>query len=118
MKKILIIDDEPGVVQLIKIRLEANGYETLSAADGEQGLQALKTHQPDLIILDVRMPIMDGYTFVRQAKRDGHLKNTPIIVLTAKEKLQDMFKLEGIKDYIVKPFNTDDLLSRIKQYIG
>ncbi len=118
MKKVLIIDDEQGLVQLLKARLEANGYEVLTASDGEDGLNLLKSHQPDLIILDVQMPKMDGFTFVQEFKRTSDRKSTPIIVLTAKDKLQDIFKVEGIKDYIVKPFNTSDLLARIKKYIG
>ena len=118
MKKILVIDDELGVVQLIKARLEASGYGVISASDGEEGLNLLKDHQPDLIILDIQMPKMDGFTFVREFKRVENIKNTPVIVLTAKEKLQDIFKMEGIKDYVVKPFNTSDLLDRIKKYIG
>ncbi|MEI6632929.1 MAG: response regulator [Chlamydiota bacterium] len=113
-KKILIVDDEPHIVEMLKSRLEANDYKVLSACNGEEGLKKVQDENPGLIILDVMMPEMDGWTFLKELKREG--KHIPVIILTAKEKMQDLFELEGIKDYIVKPFKADELLEKISKY--
>ncbi|MFA5060017.1 MAG: response regulator [Candidatus Omnitrophota bacterium] len=117
-KKVLVVDDDPVVLKLVKSRLEANQYEVTTASDGDEGLQKLKTQKPDLIILDVEMPRMDGYTFVVELKKHDDLKNIPIIILTAKEHLKDLFKLEGIRDYIVKPFKAEKFLETVKKYLA
>ncbi len=117
-KKILIIDDEPGILKLLQDRLKVNQYTVVTAQDGEEGLAKINSEQPDLIILDIMMPKMDGFTFVREYKRLSESKIVPIIVLTAKENLQDIFKMEGVKDYLLKPFAAEDLLTRVKKLIG
>ncbi len=118
-KKVLVIDDEPTMVKLIKLNLEANQqYQVITASDGIEGLERLKIEKPALVLLDVQMPKMDGYSFLLEFKKITNLKDTPVIILTAKEKLQDLFKIEGIKDYFVKPFKIEDLLAKIKSYIG
>src|SRR3989338_1841917 len=101
-KKILVIDDEPEMTELLKSRLESQSYEIITAHDGEEGLEKARYEKPDLIILDVLMPKMDGYTFVRELKVEEATKGIPVIVLTAKRRMQDLFKLEGIHDYILK----------------
>ncbi|MFH1359952.1 MAG: response regulator [Candidatus Omnitrophota bacterium] len=117
-KKILIIDDDPTVVKLIKTRLEANGYGAIVAKDGREGLHQAKTHKPDLILLDVLMPDIDGYTLVKELKKDEELRTIPVIIITIKEQLQDLFKQEGVKDYLVKPINTQELLAKVRNYFG
>jgi len=112
-KKILVIDDEPDLVKVISARLQSAGYETASAFNGLEGLEKLKNEKPDLIILDVIMPGMDGYTFVKEVKADQATKNIPIIMLSAKDGMKDLFAIEGVKDYIVKPFENEELLWRI-----
>ena len=116
-KKILIIDDEPEVATLLKLRLEAQGYEVLTATDGQDGMDKIKKDKPDLVLLDVAMPKMDGYTFLQEFKKVTDLKETPVIVLTAKGEMKDIFTMEGIQDYIVKPFDAVKLLEKIKSYL-
>jgi len=116
MKKILVIDDEPHMVMMIKSRLEANNYEVISASNGKEGLEKIPQEKPDLIIVDVLMPEMDGYTFVRKLKIAND--EIPIIVLTAKPGMADLFAEEGITDYLYKPFETEELLSTVEQMIA
>lgn len=115
-KKILLIEDVADIVTMVLPRLRNQGYEVIVANDGVDGLEKVMTEKPDLIILDVLMPKMDGYTFIKEFKKIGTLEATPVIVLTAQDKLQDIFKQEGIKDYIVKPFEAAELLDAIKKY--
>lgn len=117
-KKILIIDDEPDFVGLLKIRLEANGYKVVTANDGVAGLQRWKEESPDIIVLDIMMPQLGGYSFVQDSKTIPGLKQVPIIILTAKPGMEDIFEMEGVHDYIVKPFEDKDLLDKIRKHIG
>lgn len=117
-KKILVIDDEIELVDMLRIRLEANDFSVITAFDGDQGFKKAKSEKPDLIILDVRMPKKDGWTFVREMKIDESIKDIPVIMLTAKDQLEDMFKLEGIREYITKPFETEALLLKIKMCLS
>ena len=118
MKKILIVDDEPDFVRLVKMRLEANGYEVTMAFDGEEGLKKVQQETPDLILLDIMMPKKDGYAFLLDLKKEKATKSIPVIALTGKTKMEDMFKSEGAKDYITKPFKSAELLAKIKEIIG
>ncbi len=113
MKKILIIDDEPHIVKMVESRLKMNDYEVVSAFNGREGLNKVHDETPDLIILDVMMPKMDGYTFVRELKKEKN--ETPVIVLTAKTGMADLFEMEGVVAYIQKPFETEDLLKIISR---
>ena len=118
-KKILIVDDEPSVLKVLKRRLESKDYDVLTAEDGLEGLEKALADKPDLVISDIMMPTMDGYTFIKKLKAKPALSRIPVIILTAKEKMQDLFLFEGIKecDYIVKPFETEDLLNKIAQLL-
>ena len=116
-KKILIVDDEADIVRLLQTRLEANGYEVSTAGDGRSGLERMEGDRPDLILLDVMMPRMDGFSFVKELRKQEHQQAVPIIVLTAKEMMSDIFKMEGVSDYIVKPFETEQLLATIQKYV-
>ena len=115
-KKVLIVDDEEALVKFLARRLEANHYEVVTALRGDEGLEKAEREKPDLIILDVMMPVMDGYTFVREMKSAGN--ETPIIMLTAKEKMEDLFQMEGVPDYLIKPCDSEALLEKIEQHIG
>ena len=110
MYKILIVDDEPNVVSLIKDYLELNGYETLTAYNGEKAM-ALALQQPDLILLDVMLPEVDGFELMEYIRP----LEIPVIFLTAKSAVADRVKglRLGAEDYIVKPFETIELLARI-----
>jgi len=115
--KILLIDDDPDLVELVKSRLEAEEYEVITASDGSAGLEKSITESPDLIILDIMMPNMDGYTFVKEIKANPSIKHIPIVVLTAKDKMRDLFELEGVKAYITKPFKAEEFLEEVKRHL-
>jgi DNA-binding response OmpR family regulator len=115
--RILIVDDEPDFIQMIKIRLENEGYDVDSATDGQEGLKKARSFRPHLILLDILMPGKDGYTMIRELRLDGDIGDTPVIVTTAKTGMSDLFKVEGVVDYLVKPFDDGELISRIKKLI-
>jgi CheY-like chemotaxis protein len=117
-KKILIVDDEADLREGLAILLWAKGFEVFSAGDGQEGLHMALEVRPDLILLDVMMPRMDGYTFVKEIKNEESIKDTPIVVVTAKDKMEDLFQLEGVKGYLVKPYGTANLLQKIKEVLG
>lgn len=117
-KKILVIDDDQEIIELARHRLEANHYEVLTANDGASGFALLKDHKPDLIVLDVLMPHMDGYSFVQEIKRHGDLRNIPILIVTAKDEMQELFVAEGVSSFLVKPFKTEVFLEKVKQLLS
>jgi DNA-binding response OmpR family regulator len=110
---VLIVDDEPRVVKFLKLRLKASGYEVLTASNGREALAQVKLQDPDLILLDVVMPGMDGFETLKQVRA---LSTVPVIILSAKEEETDKVKgLEmGADDYLAKPFSPDELVARIK----
>jgi two-component system KDP operon response regulator KdpE len=110
---ILVVDDEPRIVRLVRSNLEPAGYKILTAADGEQGLRMAEMHDPDLIILDIMMPGMDGWEVCRRVRE---FSTVPIVMLTAKGDEQDKVKgLEiGGDDYLPKPFGIPELLARVR----
>ncbi len=115
-RTILVIDDEYAVRRLMKLLLERRGYQVLTAADGTEGLILAKVEQPDVILLDLMMPKMDGHEVLQQLKRDPDTKDAHVIVVTAKSGDRDRvaaFRL-GVLDYIDKPYRTADLLQKIK----
>jgi len=114
-RTILVVDDEEQLALAIKIRLQAKGYQVLTAANGRQALELMTQQPPDLIILDILMPIMDGYSCLRELNRRFGRGRVPVVVLTARDRMKDLFELEGIDDYIVKPFDHEDLLLRIER---
>jgi len=117
VKKILVIDDDLEIVELAKNRLEANHYQVLTATDGVEGFELAKANQPDLIILDVVMPNMDGYTFIQEIKLVDNLRKIPIMVVTAKADMQDLFVNEGVSCCLTKPFKTEVFLEKVKQLV-
>ncbi|WMJ82116.1 response regulator transcription factor [Clostridium sp. MB40-C1] len=114
--KILIVDDEVHIQELIKFNLENNGYEVLCASDGIEALKTAKKHMPQLILLDVMLPGMDGYDVCKEIRKDNTISNIPIIMITAKgEELDKILGLElGADDYIIKPFSVRELVARVK----
>ena len=115
-KKILIVDDDAATLQLLHSFLTEKGFEIETCVDGIEGLEKAKVWGPALILLDVMMPRMDGYGFVREIKKDAKLRNVPIIVLTAREMMRDVFLQEGIKDYVVKPYDPEELYKILLKY--
>jgi len=116
-KKILVADDQKEMVEAMKIRLENDGYEVVEAYNGEECLEKAKKELPDLIIMDVAMPKMDGYDAVREIRRDEAIKHIPIFMLTGKEQMEEIFKMEGVQEYIIKPFDYDVLSGLIKKVV-
>ena len=113
-KTVLIVEDERAIVEILKFNLKREGYETLEALDGQTGLQLAQTEDPDLILLDVMLPKMNGFDICAEIRRAG--KVTPVIMLTAREEETDkIFGLEaGADDYITKPFSMRELMARVK----
>ena len=118
-KKILIVDDETAMVKMLKMRLEANNYEVITAYDGQEGLEKAKSENPDLIILDLMLPKIDGYKVCRMLKFDDKYKNIPIILFFARAQESDKQtgQLVGADDYVTKPFEPKDLLEKIKRLL-
>jgi len=120
MKKILIVDDEQDIVESIKFVLEASNYTCYTAFDGEEGLRLAKEIVPDLIILDVMMPKINGFKISRLLKFDNKYKNIPILMITARSQEEDKLIGEetGADEYITKPFDLDDVLKTVEKYLG
>ena len=114
-KKILVVDDEQQLALAVKIRLQSKGYQVITAPDGQRALELIEQEQPNLVILDVLMPVMDGYSCLREINARFGRASVPIIVLTARDRMKDLFELEGIDDYIIKPFDHEDLLMRVER---
>ena len=119
-KKILIVDDTIDTVDLLRKRLRAEGYDTAEAYDGEECLRQVDAYRPDLIVLDVMMPKLDGYEVCRRLKADECTRYIPILMLTAKSDVEDKIKgLDtGADDYIPKPFNYQELSARIRSLLA
>ena len=115
-KKILLIDDDEATLKLLKPFLAGKGWEVETAADGMEGLEKTHSWKPDLIVLDVVMPRLDGYGFIREMKKDLKLRRIPVVVLTAREMMRDVFVQEGIKDYVSKPYDPEELHTVISKY--
>lgn len=116
MTKILVIDDDVAINELIKVNLELSYYKVITALDGNKGYALAKQELPDLIILDVMMPEVDGYTVAKRIRENEETKDIPIIMLTALNMLQNKvqgFNI-GVDDYLCKPFEMEELLVRIK----
>ena len=118
-KKILIVDDEKQMVEMMKMRLEANNYGVITAYDGQDGLDKAKKETPDLIILDLMLPKMDGYKVCGLLKHDARYSKIPIILFTARAQEEDkaMGKDVGADAYITKPFDPGTLLNKIKELL-
>ena len=118
-KKVLIIEDEPDQVEMLKMRLEANGFIVLSAVDGEEGVDKAFDQKPDLIILDIVMSKMNGFQVLHRLKEDKRTKNTPVVILTASS-IKDMdprcFSY-GAEKVIKKPYDSGELVGVIKKIL-
>jgi DNA-binding response OmpR family regulator len=119
MKKILIVDDEQDIVESLKFVLEGCNYSCYCAYNGEDGLNLAREIEPDLIILDVMMPRINGYKISRLLKFDKKYQNIPILMITARSQEEDKLIGEetGANEYITKPFDLDDVLNTVKKYL-
>jgi two-component system alkaline phosphatase synthesis response regulator PhoP len=116
-KRILVVDDERHIVRLIQVNLEREGYQVLTAFDGKDGLQKAKGEKPDLVVLDVMMPYMDGFEVLKSMKADPVTAEIPVIMLTAKAQDADVFRgwSSGVDCYLTKPFNPMELLTFVRR---
>jgi CheY-like chemotaxis protein len=101
-KKILVIDDDEDYTRMLGLQLESKGYEVAISNDGEEGFRKALAEKPHLILLDIKMPEMDGFTFVRRLKTNEAIKKIPVVILTGYETMRDLFRFEGIAGYFVK----------------
>lgn len=118
--KILIVDDEIDLTETIRFSLELEGCNVLVASNGEEGLNVARQEKPDLILLDLMLPKLDGYKVCRLLKFDERYKHIPILMLTAKTQEKDKIlgKETGANEYITKPFDMDELMVKIKSYLS
>ncbi len=118
-KKILIVDDEVDLVETVRFPLEMEGYHVLVSYNGEDALNQARKENPDLILLDLMLPKLDGYKVCRLLKFDDRYKHIPILMLTAKtqEKDKALGMETGANEYITKPFEMDQLLKKVKAYL-
>ena len=117
-QKILVVDDDRINVALVKFALAEKGYDVLIAHDGQEALNILKQQSADCIVLDIMMPNMNGYEFINELKTTQGLHRTQVIMLTANETLGEIFRLEGVRDYFVKPVKLPELMQKIQQLVG
>ncbi|MDI6827416.1 MAG: response regulator [Armatimonadota bacterium] len=116
-RKILAVDDEKHIVRLVQVNLERQGYEVVTASDGKEALQKVEEEKPDLVILDVMMPYMDGFEVLQNLRRNPSTRDIPVIMLTAKAQDADVFRgwQSGVDCYLTKPFNPMELISFVKR---
>jgi two-component system alkaline phosphatase synthesis response regulator PhoP/two-component system response regulator VicR len=116
-KKILVVDDERHIVRLIQVNLERAGHQVVAAFDGKEALKKVASENPDLLVLDVMMPFMDGFEVLKHLKSDAKTKDIPVVMLTAKAQDADVFRgwASGVDMYLTKPFNPMELLTVIKR---
>ncbi len=115
-KRVLLVDDDVDLQKMLRLRIEAEGYEFMSAHDGREMLNLIKTEKPDAILLDILLPNMDGYTALREMRKVEEFKDIPVIVLSAKErkKIGDLFALENVSFFLEKPYDTNDLFKKLR----
>ncbi|MFO7916129.1 MAG: response regulator [Candidatus Krumholzibacteriales bacterium] len=118
-RKVLVVDDEVNITQIMEFSIGAEGYEVVTAANGEEAISKARKEQPNLIILDIMMPKVDGYEVCRVLKRDPLTKRIPVILLTAKGRgIDKRLGYEvGASDYVVKPFSPSQLIEKVNSYL-
>lgn len=119
-RRILCIEDEPEMINLIRLILERKGFEVLGAVGGQEGIEAIRRERPDLILLDLMMPDVDGWEVYRQMKADESLQHIPVVVVTAKAQSIDKvlgLHIAKVDDYVTKPFGPSDLLESVERVL-
>ncbi|HCJ66272.1 MAG TPA: two-component system response regulator [Elusimicrobia bacterium] len=119
-KKVLVVDDEEDIVYLLQEALEDEGYQTLGAYNGQEALEIVQKEKPDLILLDIMMPKIDGYSLNQQLKKHQETQSIPVIVISGRGQLRDLFLLNQespIADFLEKPFPVKLLLEKIEQVL-
>ena len=118
--KILVVDDEPDIVETVSFMLQARNFDVITASDGLEGLAKVRTENPDLILLDIMMPVMDGYEVCIKLKKDKDTQSIPVIMLTARGENEAVIRAHksGADDYIVKPFSLPTLVSKLNKLLN
>jgi two-component system alkaline phosphatase synthesis response regulator PhoP/two-component system response regulator VicR len=118
--KILVCDDERSIVRLIQVNLERQGWQVVTAYDGKEGLEKIMAEKPDICVLDVMMPYMDGFEVLKNLRREPSTQKLPVVMLTAKAQDKDVFEgyHYGADVYLTKPFNPMELVTFIKRIIA
>lgn len=120
MKKILIVDDEPNIVMTLEYTFKKSNYEVFIARDGHEALEILKTNFPDVIILDIMMPMVDGFATLEQIRKDANLQHTKVMFLSAKNKESDIEKglALGADAYMTKPFSIKKVVEKVEELLN
>ena len=120
MKKILIVDDEPNIVMTLEYTFKKSNYEVFIARDGQEALDILKTNFPEIIILDIMMPMVDGFATLEQIRKDANLQHTKVMFLSAKNKESDIEKglALGADAYMTKPFSIKKVVEKVEELLG
>ncbi|OGS02309.1 MAG: hypothetical protein A3G41_02360 [Elusimicrobia bacterium RIFCSPLOWO2_12_FULL_59_9] len=119
-KKVLVVEDNRDTMELLKFTLERAGYEVACAYDGEEGCRKAKEILPDIILLDMMMPVMDGYTANRRLKEDAATRSIPVIVISARDKMSSLFDSASgasVDAYLVKPFTNQSLVEKVAKIL-
>lgn len=118
-KRVLVCDDDPVILRLLEVNLELEGYDVLSATNGLEAVEVATANDPDLVILDIMMPRMDGYEACERIKANDKTKDTPIIFLSAKAQLADIDRgtVSGVSEYLTKPFDPAELAAVIERLV-
>lgn len=118
--KVLVCDDERHIVRLIQVNLERQGYNVVTAFDGKEGLEKIQSEKPNVVVLDVMMPYMDGFEVLKRIRREPETEALPVIMLTAKAQDKDVFEgyHYGADMYLTKPFNPMELVAFVKRIVS
>ncbi|MFC1508159.1 response regulator [Candidatus Omnitrophota bacterium] len=118
-KKILIIDDEEDIQKLLRLRLQQENVNVIVASDGDTGVKVAEQELPDLILMDIMMPKMDGYSCLKEIRKLPKTKDIPVLMLSGKEeeKVRDLFAFQKISGYLEKPFELDDVVAKMKEIL-
>ena len=120
-KVVVCVEDEPEMIELVKLILGRRGFELIGAVGGREGLETVRERKPDLVLLDLMMPDMDGWEVYQQMKTDDELKDIPVIVVTAKAQSIDKvlgLHIAKVDDYVTKPFGPQELLQSVNKVLG
>src|SRR3989338_5194461 len=114
-KRVFVVDDDEDLLKMLRLRVEAEGYEFMCAESGKDMIRIMKMKMPDVVVLDIMLPEIDGYTALRQMRREDDFKDIPVIIVSAKERknVGDLFAFEKVAFFIEKPFEIGGLLQKI-----
>jgi chemosensory pili system protein ChpA (sensor histidine kinase/response regulator) len=117
-KTVLVVDDESILVEISKRKLIERGFEVMTASDGEEALAQLEKKIPDLIILDIQMPHMNGYTFMMEKNKVPAYETIPVIVISSHNEMEPLFKRHNVRAYLLKPTKLQELLEKVTEVLG